>query len=151
MRKPAFCICENKDADQLCGNAQLISVFVFATYIVESLYFLNAKFQASSHLVWLYSPVCVGPCRKPRRPVFSQRGSIDISFCSLPRKLFKAIVALWTACSQMVEIFNKYLHGRPSMYHKNNAAYPLALILLFHYTFLYHKYNVVFFSISLHL
>ena len=20
MRKPAFCICENKDADQLCGN-----------------------------------------------------------------------------------------------------------------------------------
>ena len=27
------------------------------------------------HLLWLYSPICVGPCRKPRRPVFSQRGS----------------------------------------------------------------------------
>ena len=25
--------------------------------------------------MWLYSPVCVGPGRKPRRPVFSQRGS----------------------------------------------------------------------------
>ena len=22
MRKPAFCICENKDADQLCGNPE---------------------------------------------------------------------------------------------------------------------------------
>ena len=26
-------------------------------------------------LLWLYSPVYVGPGRKPRRPVFSQRGS----------------------------------------------------------------------------
>ena len=69
MRKPAFCICENKDADQL------ISAFVFATRIVQSLFYLNPKFQASSHLLWLYRPVCVGPGRKPRRPVFSQRGS----------------------------------------------------------------------------
>ena len=22
MRKPTFCICENKDADQLCGNRE---------------------------------------------------------------------------------------------------------------------------------
>ena len=29
------------------------------------MYFLNPKFQASSHLLWLYSPVCVGPGRKP--------------------------------------------------------------------------------------
>ena len=34
MRKPAFCICENKDADQLRSNL------------------------VSSHLLWLYSPVC---------------------------------------------------------------------------------------------
>ena len=56
-------------------TAQLISAFVFAIRIVQSLYYLNPKFQASSHLLWLYSPVCVGPGRKPRRPVFSQRGS----------------------------------------------------------------------------
>ena len=68
MRKPAFCICENKGADQLCA-------FVFATQIVQSLYFLNPKFQASSHLLWWNSPVCVRPDRKPRRLVFSQRGS----------------------------------------------------------------------------
>ena len=38
---------------------------------------LNPKFQASSHLLWLYRPVCVGPGRKPRRPVFSKRGSYE--------------------------------------------------------------------------
>ena len=56
-------------------TTKLISAFVFATQVVKSLYFLNTKFQASSHLVWLCSLVCVGPGRKPRRPVFSQRGS----------------------------------------------------------------------------
>ena len=65
MRKTAFCICENKDADQL------ISAFVFAIRIVQSLYYLHPKIQASSHLLWLYRPVCVGPGRKPRRPVVS--------------------------------------------------------------------------------
>ena len=31
MRKPDFCICENKGADQLRSNLKLISAFVFAT------------------------------------------------------------------------------------------------------------------------
>ena len=75
VRKLAFCICENKDADQLCSNCAADQAFVFTIRIVQSLYFLNLKSQASSHLLWLYSPVCVGPGRKPRRPVFSQRGS----------------------------------------------------------------------------
>ena len=48
MRKPPFCICENKEADQLRGN--LISAIVFATKLVDFLYFVNPKFQASSHL-----------------------------------------------------------------------------------------------------
>ena len=72
VRKPAFCICENKDADQLRGAAKLISAFVFATWIVQSLLHLNPKFQASNHLVWLYSLVCVRPGRKHRRLVFSK-------------------------------------------------------------------------------
>ena len=59
-------------------TAKLIITFVFNTRIVQSLYFLNPKFQASSHLLWLYSPVCVGPGRKPRRPVFSERGSFQV-------------------------------------------------------------------------
>ena len=37
--KPTICICENKDADQLRGavTAKLISAFVFATLIVQSI------------------------------------------------------------------------------------------------------------------
>ena len=75
MRKPAFCICENKDADQLRGNREADLRLCFRYRIVQSLSFLNPKLHASSHLLWLYSLVCVGPGRKPRRPVFSQRGS----------------------------------------------------------------------------
>ena len=57
MKKPAFCIFENKDADQLRGY--LISAFVFATWIVQPLFYLDSKFQASSHLLFVYSLVCV--------------------------------------------------------------------------------------------
>ena len=46
MGKSTICISENKDVDMLCSNC--ISVFVFATRIVLSLFVLNSKFQASS-------------------------------------------------------------------------------------------------------
>ena len=59
MRKPAFCICENKGQISCAVTAQLISAFVFATQIVQSLFFLNPRFPASNHLLWLYSPVCL--------------------------------------------------------------------------------------------
>ena len=63
MRKPAICIWESKDADQLRSNftAQLISDFDFVAKIVQSLFFLNQKFQASNHLIKLYSPVVENP------------------------------------------------------------------------------------------
>ena len=76
MRKPDFCIYAKTKALISCAIiAHLISAFVFATKIVQSFYFLNPKFQASSYLLWLYSPVCIGPGRNSRRPVFSRRGS----------------------------------------------------------------------------
>ena len=53
MGKPTICIGENKDA------------FVFATRIVQFLFYLNPKFQASSSFLCLYRLVCVGPVRKP--------------------------------------------------------------------------------------
>ena len=56
-------------------TAKLFSDFVFAVRIVQFLFHLNKKFQASSHLLSLCSLVRVGPGRKPGRPVFSQRGS----------------------------------------------------------------------------
>ena len=48
-------------------TANLISAFVFASQIVQSIYFLNPKFQASNHFLQLYSLVCVRPGRKPQR------------------------------------------------------------------------------------
>ena len=74
MRKPDFCICEKKAQISFMVTVKLISAFVFATWIVQSLYFVNQKFLASSHLLWLHSPVCVRPGRNPERQAFSQRG-----------------------------------------------------------------------------
>ena len=66
----------NTKAQISCAiTAQLISAFVFATQTVQSIYFLNPKFQVSNHPLWLYTPVCFGPGRKPRIQVLSRRGS----------------------------------------------------------------------------
>ena len=70
-----FAYAKTKTQISFVVTAKLISTFVYATCIVQSLNYLNPKFQASSYLLWLYSPVCGGPGRKPRRPVFSERGS----------------------------------------------------------------------------
>ena len=66
MRKQTICICENKDPDQLRGNREADQrLFVFATWIVHFLFFLNPKFQASSLLLLLHSPACVRPGQNP--------------------------------------------------------------------------------------
>ena len=59
MRTPVFCICENKGADQLRGNCTADQRHCFAAKIVQFLYFLNPKFQASSQYLWLYSSIFV--------------------------------------------------------------------------------------------
>ena len=64
-RKPAFAYAKTKVQISCMVTAQLISALIFATYMVQFLFFLNLKFQASSHFLWLYSPVCIGPGRKP--------------------------------------------------------------------------------------
>ena len=82
VRKPDFCLCENKGADQLRGNREAdqrlcfrYTDSIFPLLLISEIFFLYPKFQASSLLLRLYSPVCVGPGRKSRRPVFSRRGS----------------------------------------------------------------------------
>ena len=52
-------------ASRFVVTAKLISAIVFATRIVQFLYFLNPKFPASNHLMCLFSPVCVGPGQNP--------------------------------------------------------------------------------------
>ena len=59
MRKP-----KNQQSVHAKPKAQ-ISAFVFATWIVHFLYFLNPKFPASDDLLCLYSSVSVRPGRKP--------------------------------------------------------------------------------------
>ena len=96
MRKSVFCIYENKDADQPRGNREADQRICFR-YLASTILLLpNPKFQAYSHLLWLYSPVCVGPGRKPRRPVFSQRGSnVNINFVNkLENKCKKKFVIM---------------------------------------------------------
>ena len=54
MRKLAFCICTKTKGQINCTESvQLISAFVFVTLIVQPLFFLNQKLQASSHLLLL--------------------------------------------------------------------------------------------------
>ena len=65
VRKPMICICKTKTQISFAVTAKLISAFVFATWIVQCLFFLNTKFQATSHLQWLYSLVCVRPGQNP--------------------------------------------------------------------------------------
>ena len=60
MRKPDFCICKNKAADhELHSYAKLIRAIVFATKIVQSLYFLNPHFKplaiSCKFTAWLVS------------------------------------------------------------------------------------------------
>ena len=67
MRKLIFCICKYKGTDQLHSNR----VVVFASNIVECLYFLDLKFQASNNLLWQCSPVCVADLVGNHSQVFS--------------------------------------------------------------------------------
>ena len=75
VRKLDFCLCENKGADQLPSNCETDQHRCFRYMDSTISLFLNPKFQASSHLLCLYSSVCVEPGRKPRRPVFLHRSS----------------------------------------------------------------------------
>ena len=66
MGKLTICIGENNDADQLYGNHEADQHLCFCySDIVQFLFYLNLKFQASSSFLCLYRPVCVGPVRKP--------------------------------------------------------------------------------------
>ena len=95
MRKLAFRIyAKTKMQISFALTAKLISAFLFTTRIVQSLYFLNPKFQASSNLVavqpglWLYSPVCVRPGWKTG---FLATRSYDSSlFALVPHKGLRA-------------------------------------------------------------
>ena len=78
MRKPAFCICENKDADQLRGNREANQRLCFR-YTDSTIPLLSKSEMFKPLAIFCDCPVrFVGPGRKPRRPVFSQRGTFGL-------------------------------------------------------------------------
>ena len=64
-KKRSFAYAKTKAQISFAVTAKLISAFVFATRIVQFLFYLNPKFQASSFFLRLHRPVYVGPGRKP--------------------------------------------------------------------------------------
>ena len=95
-----FAYVKTKTQISCAVTVQLISPFVFAIQMVQSLYYLNPKFQASSHLLWLYRSVCVGPSRNPEDRFshneanlrfFRQIGLIGIN-----------LIFLYTTCSYSI-------------------------------------------------
>ena len=64
--------------------------FVFATWIVQYLYLLNTKFQASSHLQWLYSLVCVGPGQNPSYVAAQMCQKLSAGDCSFSHRTITA-------------------------------------------------------------
>ena len=75
MRKPDFCLCENKGADQLRSNCEADQRLCFR--YTDSTLSLLIKSEISSFYA-ASGTVNVGLCQtgwKPRRPVFSRPGS----------------------------------------------------------------------------
>ena len=82
MRKPEFCLCENKGADQLCSNctADLRLCFRYTDSTFSLLLILKlSRFYVSS--VTVQAGLC-RTCSETRRPVFSRRGSncLELAF-----------------------------------------------------------------------
>ena len=72
--------------------AKLISVFVFATLIVQSLYFPNPKFQSFNHLLWLHRRICDGPDRKPNCWFSHAQAQINLRYS---RVLSRFTISWW--------------------------------------------------------
>ena len=75
VRKPAFCICENKHANQFCGNREADQCLCFHC---------GSTSQFVCDLV------------EPRRPVFSERGSYSMSVNFV--KFCKQLSSFWCLC-----------------------------------------------------
>ena len=80
MGKPTICISENKGADQLRGNreAREADQRICFRYTDSTIPLLP---NASSCLLLLCSPVCVGPVRKPHCWFFHEVAHILMVIC----------------------------------------------------------------------
>ena len=79
MKKLHFAYAKTKAHISFTVAVKLISAFVFVTWIVQFLYFLNPKYPASSHILCLYSLVYVGPFQKPH--CWFSHGAVQLVDC----------------------------------------------------------------------
>ena len=61
VRKPVFAYVKTKMQISCTVPAKLISSFVFATWIVQSILYIHQKFPASSHILYGYSLLYIRP------------------------------------------------------------------------------------------
>ena len=79
MRKSDVCICKNKGADCCAVTVHLISGFVFATKIVEFLYFLNPKIFCGFTARFVSNLV-----RNPKDRVSHEKAQMEDRFMEAP-------------------------------------------------------------------
>ena len=128
---------------------QLISAFVYAIRIVQSLYFLNPKFQVSSHLLCLHSPVCVRPGRKSRRPVFSKRGSfVASSFSEIAARIVYQIAHEYRIPPVLEKAEAALLRIIRSGVGKWEPYYSVSQMLQYNGTFLKNLFELLEFSLT---
>ena len=72
MRKLSFLACVELKTQISCTVQPPLSAFVFTTLIEQFLIYLNPNALACNHLVWLYSPIGIGPGQKLLRTASSQ-------------------------------------------------------------------------------
>ena len=128
-----FCICENKGACQLHGDQRLCFRLIRSTFPHLPI--------SSSNLLWLYSPVCIGPGRKPGERFIATR---LIYHSTLPTQINKKFTELLDAnlglhlygyVSIMAQItnhqFGVHLTSLPIRNYKTTDRSRVALLLQF--------------------
>ena len=116
-----FAYAKTKTQISFAVTMKLISAFVFAIWIVQYLYFLNTKSQASSHLQWLYSLVCVRPGQNPHC-WFSHAEAHMYNALHSKRSLRKLNCDLFSYF-RLFYIINTYLPFAKSKYQKQTCTY----------------------------
>ena len=95
MRKPFFCICENKDADQLCGNREADQRLCFS--YIDSAIPLLSKSEISScqpASVVVQPGLCGTWSETPKTGFLTTRLKLPLQ--DLPRKDVERLLTSWT-------------------------------------------------------
>ena len=108
-RQPDFCLCKSKNADKFSNcTADHRLCFRFTDSTIPFL--LKSKISSFRRSLYprLYRPVCVGPGWKPRRPVFSRRGSVlginkGFVFCDVDPLCFRVSKMAVRGCGNVIK------------------------------------------------